>query len=149
MEGLGKRPKTFDQHLRAQQGWIQFNTCKKLHDGTCHSRGLGCYKCGMIDHVSRDFPQGESPFYFLCDQVGHKRAVCPRRRGGVVSAPALTILWISDHHEGREGAGHFSVRREVILRVCYLMLSLRFFISSYVAWNDLSVRVSVIFGFIP
>ena len=56
VEGLGKRTKASDQRLRGQQSRSQCNTCGKLHDGTYRSRGLGCYKCGMIDPVSRDCP---------------------------------------------------------------------------------------------
>ena len=55
-EGLKKRPKTSDQRLGSQQDKGQYGSFGKLHDGVCLSRGRGCYKCGRIDHVSKDCP---------------------------------------------------------------------------------------------
>ena len=86
--------------------------CGKLYDGFCSSRGLGCYKCGKIGHVSRDFPQGAIPLCFHCVQVGYKKADYLMIRGGVMSALAATILRITDGWEVRAGAlaerGHIS-----------------------------------------
>lgn len=96
LEGPIKRPKTSDQLFRGQQGQSQYNTCGKLHDGVCHSKGLGCYKCGRFGLVIKDCPQGASPLYVHYDQVGHKKADCSTLRGGAVSVPASTFLRITD-----------------------------------------------------
>ena len=39
--GPGKRPKSSDQGLRGQQCRGQRSVCGKMHNGGCHSRGLG------------------------------------------------------------------------------------------------------------
>ncbi|XP_052621696.1 uncharacterized protein LOC128127284 [Lactuca sativa] len=96
MEGMGKRPKTSDQHSRGHQDQSQCNMYGKLQDGACRSRGLGCYKCGQVGHISKDCPQGASPLCFHCDRVGHKKADCLTLRGGIVSVSALASFRITD-----------------------------------------------------
>ena len=48
LEGTGERPRILDQLLRGQQGRIQYNTCRKLHDGFFCSTGLSNYIYGII-----------------------------------------------------------------------------------------------------
>ena len=71
------------------------------HNGVCRFRGAGCYKCGRIGQVSRDYPRGTSLLCFHCNQVGHKKADCPMLRGGVVCVPIPVTLRITNGREGR------------------------------------------------
>ena len=98
-EGLGKIPKTYDQHLKGRQVRIQCSMCGKLHNGVCRSRGLGCYNYSQVGYISSDCLHEASPLCFHYNQVGHKKADCPRRRGGAVNAPAPAISQISDGRE--------------------------------------------------
>lgn len=78
----------FRSAIKGPTGSGQCCTCWKLHGGFCHTSGIGCCMCGRIDHVSKDCPNRATPLRFLYHQIGHKRVVCPMRRGGAVSALA-------------------------------------------------------------
>lgn len=70
--------------------------CGKLQIGVCRTRGMGCYKCRRVGHVSRDCPQESGPLCFHCDQVANKKADCLMLRGRTLSAPTPATLRITD-----------------------------------------------------
>ena len=89
--------------------------------------------------------------------MGQKKADYPMLRGGVLSAPALVTLRITDGREGRAGAPVEMSKAlqcqtgEARTLACDIpgMLSFAFslvVISIYLAWNFVSVWVSFIFG---
>ena len=49
VEGPGKRPMTSDHRVKGQQGLSQCSAYEKVHEGVCHSKGLGCYRvAGLV-----------------------------------------------------------------------------------------------------
>nr|GEX39782.1 ribonuclease H-like domain-containing protein [Tanacetum cinerariifolium] len=71
-----KKPKD-DQ--RRKSGGIQIKTpckkCHKTHLGVCQANLSGCYKCGALNHTSKD----KKPVIlcYNCNQLGHKSNKCP------------------------------------------------------------------------
>ena len=48
VEGPGKRPMTSDHRVKGQQGLSQCSAYEKVHEGVCHSKGLGCYRVARL-----------------------------------------------------------------------------------------------------
>nr|GEU93831.1 hypothetical protein [Tanacetum cinerariifolium] len=72
-----KKPKD-DQ--RRKSGCIQIKTpckkCHKTHLGVCPANLPGCYKCGALNHMSKDCKKPMILCY-NCNQLGHKSNECP------------------------------------------------------------------------
>ena len=69
---MGRDPRL--QTSVGQQGRGQFNRYGKLHNGGCCSKGLGCYKCGMVGHVTKDCPQGQFRYVFTAIRWSTRRS---------------------------------------------------------------------------
>ncbi|GJV49646.1 zinc finger, CCHC-type, retrotransposon gag domain protein [Tanacetum coccineum] len=67
-----KKPK-HDQEKKS--GGTQIKTpckkCQKTHLGVCHANLPGCYKCGALNHMSKDCKKPMILCY-NCNQLGHK-----------------------------------------------------------------------------
>ncbi|GKD42160.1 zinc finger, CCHC-type, retrotransposon gag domain protein [Tanacetum coccineum] len=72
-----KKPKS-DQGRKS--GGTQIKTpCKKFHKtnlGVCRGDFPGCYKCGALNHMSKDCEKSMILCY-NCNQLGHKSNECP------------------------------------------------------------------------
>ncbi|GJV05746.1 putative reverse transcriptase domain-containing protein [Tanacetum coccineum] len=72
-----KKPK-HDQGRKS--GGIQIKTpckkCHKTHLGVCRANLPGCYKCGALNHMSKDCKKPMILCY-NCNQLGHKSNECP------------------------------------------------------------------------
>ncbi|GKB90511.1 putative nucleotidyltransferase, ribonuclease H [Tanacetum coccineum] len=72
-----KKPKQ-DQSRRS--GGTQVKTpckkCHKTHLGVCRANLTGCYKCGALNHMSKDCKKPMILCY-NCNQLGHKSNECP------------------------------------------------------------------------
>ncbi|GJT28233.1 putative reverse transcriptase domain-containing protein [Tanacetum coccineum] len=72
-----KKPKQ-DQSRRS--GGTQVKTpckkCHKTHLGVCRANLPGCYKCGALNHMSKDCKKPMILCY-NCNQLGHKSNECP------------------------------------------------------------------------
>ncbi|GKC72321.1 zinc finger, CCHC-type, retrotransposon gag domain protein [Tanacetum coccineum] len=72
-----KKPK-HDQSRRS--GGTQIKTsckkCHKTHLGVCRANLTGCYKCGALNHMSKDCKKPMILCY-NCHQLGHKSNECP------------------------------------------------------------------------
>ncbi|GJT48776.1 zinc finger, CCHC-type, retrotransposon gag domain protein, partial [Tanacetum coccineum] len=72
-----KKPK-HDQGRKS--GGTQIKTpckkCHKTHLGVCRANLLGCYKCGALNHMSKDFKKTMILCY-KCNQLGQKSNECP------------------------------------------------------------------------
>lgn len=104
LEGSKKMLVTFDSRARGQSIRGHFGKFGKLHNRVFRSGGMGYYKYGGIGHISRDFSQGSSTIYFLCNQTGHKKVNFPRLTSGATREPTPTTLRITNGREGREEA---------------------------------------------
>ncbi|GJZ77695.1 putative reverse transcriptase domain-containing protein [Tanacetum coccineum] len=72
-----KKPKN-DQGRKS--GGTQIKTpckkCHKTHLGVCRANLPGCYKCGALNHMSKDCKK-PMIFCYNCNQLGHKSNECP------------------------------------------------------------------------
>nr|GEX92229.1 putative reverse transcriptase domain-containing protein [Tanacetum cinerariifolium] len=72
-----KNPK-HDQGRKS--GWTQIKTpskkCHKTHLEVCRANLSGCYKCGVLNHMSKDCKKPMILCY-NCNQLGHKSNKCP------------------------------------------------------------------------
>nr|GEZ89717.1 putative reverse transcriptase domain-containing protein [Tanacetum cinerariifolium] len=63
-----------------RSGRTQFKTpckkCHKTHLGVCRVNLPGCYKCGALNHMSKDYKKPMILCY-NCNQLGHKSNECP------------------------------------------------------------------------
>ncbi|GKD71867.1 zinc finger, CCHC-type, retrotransposon gag domain protein [Tanacetum coccineum] len=85
-----KKPK--HDHGR-RSGGIQTKTpCKKYHKthlGESRANLPGCYKCGALNHMSKDFKKPMILCY-NCNQLGHKSNECPNPK--VIEAKPLKSI---------------------------------------------------------
>ncbi|GJX24897.1 putative reverse transcriptase domain-containing protein, partial [Tanacetum coccineum] len=72
-----KKPKQ-DQSRRSggTQVKIPCKKCHKTHLGVCRANLPGCYKCGALNHMSKDCKKPMILCY-NCNQLGHKSNECP------------------------------------------------------------------------
>nr|GEW24642.1 putative reverse transcriptase domain-containing protein [Tanacetum cinerariifolium] len=49
--------------------------CHKTHLGTCRANLSGCYKCGAVNHMSKDW-KNPMILCYNCNQLGHKSNEC-------------------------------------------------------------------------
>ncbi|GJZ49284.1 putative nucleotidyltransferase, ribonuclease H [Tanacetum coccineum] len=72
-----KKPKN-DQGRKS--GGTQIKTpckkCHKTHLGVCRANLPGCYKCGALNHMSKNCKK-PMIFCYNCNQLGHKSNECP------------------------------------------------------------------------
>nr|GEZ15056.1 putative reverse transcriptase domain-containing protein [Tanacetum cinerariifolium] len=85
-----KRPKQ-DQSQRS--GGTQVKTpckkCHKTHLGVCRANLSGCYKCGAMNHMSKDCKK-QMILCYNCNQLGHKSNECPNPK--VIEAKPLKSI---------------------------------------------------------
>nr|GEW24338.1 hypothetical protein [Tanacetum cinerariifolium] len=86
----GKKPKQ-DQSRRS--GGTQIKTpckkCHKTHLGVCRPNLLGCYKCGALNHTSKDCKKPMILCY-NCNQLRHNSNECPNLK--VIEAKPLKSI---------------------------------------------------------
>ncbi|GJV81525.1 zinc finger, CCHC-type, retrotransposon gag domain protein [Tanacetum coccineum] len=72
-----KKPK---QNYSRRGGKTQIKTpckkCNKAHHGECRGNLSGCYKCGALNHMSKDCKK-QMVICYNCNQMGHKSNECP------------------------------------------------------------------------
>ncbi|GJR54475.1 putative nucleotidyltransferase, ribonuclease H [Tanacetum coccineum] len=85
-----KKPKQ-DQSRRS--GGTQVKTlckkCHKTHLGVCRANLPGCYKCGALNHMSKDCKKPMILCY-NCNQLGHKSNECPNPKA--IEAKPLKLI---------------------------------------------------------
>ncbi|GJW33651.1 retrotransposon protein, putative, ty3-gypsy subclass [Tanacetum coccineum] len=72
-----KKPK-HDQGRRSRGTQIKTpcKKCHKTHLGECRANLPGCYKCGALNHMSKDCKK-QMIICYNCNQLGHKSNECP------------------------------------------------------------------------
>nr|GEU94982.1 hypothetical protein [Tanacetum cinerariifolium] len=85
-----KKPK---QYQSQRSGGTQVKTpCKKFHKahlGVCRVNFSSCYKCGALNHMSKDYKKPMILCY-NCNQLGHKSNECPNPK--VIEAKPLKSI---------------------------------------------------------
>lgn len=71
----------FDQDKKSgsSQPKTPCKKCHKLHYGECRLNMSGCYKCGALDHISRNCTKLMIVCYG-CNEQGHKLVDCPKTK---------------------------------------------------------------------
>ncbi|GKC19601.1 zinc finger, CCHC-type, retrotransposon gag domain protein, partial [Tanacetum coccineum] len=75
-----KKPK--QDQIRRSDGTQVKTPCKKCHKthlGVCRANLSGCYKCGALNHMSKDCKK-PMILYYNCNQLGHKSNECPNSK---------------------------------------------------------------------
>ncbi|GJR82564.1 putative reverse transcriptase domain-containing protein [Tanacetum coccineum] len=82
-----------NQDHNQRSGGTQIKTpckkCHKTHLGVCRANLPGCYKCGALNHMSKDCKKPMILCY-NCNQLGHKSNVCPNPK--VIKAKPLKSI---------------------------------------------------------
>ena len=86
----GKRTK-FDHDKKGVGNKVKVacSKCGKFHLGECKRNTPGCYKCGALDHQSKDCTKPMIVCYG-CNEVGHRLRECPKSK--VIEAKPLRTV---------------------------------------------------------
>ncbi|GKD80752.1 putative reverse transcriptase domain-containing protein [Tanacetum coccineum] len=85
-----KKPK--QDQIRRSDGTQVKTPCKKCHKthlGVCRANLSGCYKCGALNHMSKDCKKPMILCY-NCNQLGHKSNECPNPKA-IIAKPLKSI----------------------------------------------------------
>ncbi|GJT75488.1 putative reverse transcriptase domain-containing protein [Tanacetum coccineum] len=90
-EDVGAKRARFDHGKKSSGKQVKspYNKCHKLHYGECRPNMKRCYKCGDLNHMSRDCRKPMIVCYG-CNEIGCRLSECPKAK--VIEAKPLRAI---------------------------------------------------------